>query len=81
MALLYQEGKAIGSMPSPNIGDVLDFSNAFGRVVRAAEPVSTSQISQEINLLIQDLDSYSMFEAVLVNTYLGVGEWRMRVRR
>lgn len=81
MALLYQEGKVIGTMPSPNIGDVLDFFNCFGRVVQAAEPVSTSQISQEINLLIQDLDSYSMFEAVLVNTYLGVGEWRMRVRR
>ena len=71
----------IGSMPSPNIGDVLDFHNAFGRVVRAAEPVLVSEVSQEINLLIQDLDSYSMFEAVLVNTYLGVGQWRMRVRR
>ena len=81
MALLYQEGKVIGSMPSPNIGDVLDFHNAFGRVVRAAEPVSVSQISQEINLLIQDLDNYFTFEAVLVNTYLGVGTWRMRVRR
>ena len=81
MALLYQEGKVIGSMPSPNIGDVLDFHNAFGRVVRADQPVSTSEVSQEISLLIQDLDNYSTFEGVLVNTYLGAGTWRMRVRR
>jgi len=81
MALLYQEGKVVGSMPSPNIGDVLDFFNCFGRVLRAAEPEFISEISCEIRLWIQDLNDFSMFEAVLVNTYLGVGEWRMRVRR
>ena len=81
MALLYQEGKVIGSMPSPNIGDVLDFSNVFGRVLEYDQPVSTSQISCEIRLRVQDLNNYSIFEAVLVNTYLGIGEWRMRVRR
>jgi hypothetical protein len=81
MALLFQERKVIGSMPSPNVGDVLDFHNCFGRVLEVSQPVSVSQISQEINLLIQDLDNYFTFEAVLVNTYLGVGAWRMRVRR
>jgi hypothetical protein len=81
MALLYQEGKVIGSMPSPNIGDVLDFSNVFGRVLGYDQPEFISEISCEIRLWVQDLSNFSMFEAVLVNTYLGIGEWRMRVRR
>ena len=71
----------IGSMPSPNIGDVLDFHNCFGRVLGYDQPVSVSQVSEEIRLWVKDLSDFSMFEAVLVNTYLGVGEWRMRVRR
>ena len=71
----------IGSQPSPNVADVLDFHNCFGRVLGVNEPVSTSDVSQEIKLWVQDLNDYSMFEAVLVNTYLGMGEWRMRVRR
>jgi|LakMenEpi03Aug12_release.lakeMendotaPanAssembly.Ray.scaffolds.fasta_scaffold14252_2 hypothetical protein len=81
MALLFQEGKVIGSQPSPNIGDVLDFHNCFGKVLGYDDPVSTSEISQEIRLWVQDLNNFSLFEAVLVNTYLGMGEWRMRVRR
>ena len=81
MALLYQEGKVIGTMPSPNIGDVLDFHNAFGRVLGYDQPEFISEISCEIRLWVQDLSNFSMFEAVLVNTYLGIGEWRMRIRR
>jgi hypothetical protein len=81
MALLFQEGKVTGTMPSPNIWDVLDFHNCFAQVLGYDQPVSTSDFSQEIRLWVQDLNDYSMFEAVLVNTYLGMGEWRMRVRR
>jgi hypothetical protein len=81
MALLFQEGKVIGSQPSPNIGDVLDFHNCFAKVLGYDQPESISEISQEIRLWVQDLSNFSMFEAVLVNTYLGMGEWRMRVRR
>ena len=71
----------IGSQPSPNIGDVLDFHNCFGKVLGYDQPVAKSEISQEITLWVQDLNNFSLFEAVLVNTYLGMGEWRMRVRR